>query len=441
MLRKGLFSLLLSLVSLSFVVSSVFAAPVVESQPAKIYPVQDSGSGIFGQDHAYTITYRGNGEAVVLFRAAITNNAQSNLDSISLKFDNVNISDVTGFQIIKDPQCVRYGNPMSAGIPSCLEYQDPDYFQYWGQAKYQKLKLAFDNGEVRTIRISLPTPIASNKSGSYILYFRVSHAARKDMFGLYKFNFQSLKVDDKVSKVMVGINTDSTDLFLKGGDSSVNYTTTQSAGLAAQKSDESFRSNAFDNIYAQIGLGQIVKSSSNLFPMESYSVKGTYADSQIKLYSREILVGITMFVTLVLVLIFLPVFMSKLPRSIARGGDVFTFSQVVITGIIFSGIIFCFAFLIDGFMNKMTMLVPVRGFLFLGVILSLSVIAFLFLAPSIYFGVKKGIWWGIINAFTTILFFGIFLAISFFYFHGERPDYGIPVPMMKSQPEGVPASP
>ena len=75
MLKKGLV-LLLGAVTLLLVP----AFSLAQEEPASsgvaipdIYPLPPTQPGFLGQDHFYTVTFRGNGEAVVALKVALTN--------------------------------------------------------------------------------------------------------------------------------------------------------------------------------------------------------------------------------------------------------------------------------------------------------------------------------------------------------------------------------
>jgi len=108
---KKLFIFLALFFSLPFFGSLVFA----QVQPnailnQKIMPPRPMGnSGSFlGENHYYTITFIGNGEAVVVAKVLLTN-VDNPVNSVKLQFPpNINPQDLVVYQILQEPQCIRY---------------------------------------------------------------------------------------------------------------------------------------------------------------------------------------------------------------------------------------------------------------------------------------------------------------------------------------------
>ena len=100
-----------------------------------------------------------------------------------------------------------------------------------------------------------------------------------------------MKADDDIRNLRVGISTDS-DLFLRGAKGEVEYRfeepalkSIDAAGIGAPQ-----ESVAIDRFVKNIGQGRITKTASNLAPLESYKVEGSYAKSKLALYGKELLI-------------------------------------------------------------------------------------------------------------------------------------------------------
>lgn len=98
---------------------------------------------LFGQNHFYTVIFRGNGEAITYAKIAITNSDEKPLAEFSFEMPKVSPSEIVMYQMKLPQECVRYNYDDPAR--PCLEYRDPDYakeYYYYGysngQAEYQK---------------------------------------------------------------------------------------------------------------------------------------------------------------------------------------------------------------------------------------------------------------------------------------------------------------
>ena len=101
--------------------------------PDFVPPYPGGEPGFLGQDHAYTVVFRGNGEAVVSARVVLTNKGETPLSEISLRVPKMEPKDVFVYQVIREKQCARYGisvyDPATRTYPQvCEEYADPDYY-------------------------------------------------------------------------------------------------------------------------------------------------------------------------------------------------------------------------------------------------------------------------------------------------------------------------
>ncbi len=393
----------------------------------------------FGQNHSYSVVFRGNGEAVVGLRLIFSNLGNLPLSEYSFRVPKVSLSDLMVYQIIKEPVCVGYGPiPSEEGIPrkiidrplspnsDCTEYQAPDYYDAWGVQIYQKADIEKRGEEYVVV---FPKEIESQSTGGFLLYYRALGYATKDLFGKYDYIFESLKINDKIENLNVGISVDE-DLVLKGATGGVDYgqgPIPSGRELSAiEKSSLPFSSPVLDRFYQNIGTGgYIYKYASNLQVGESYLVKGSYADYNIKLYIKDILV----YILIALVFVFLVVMGLKLLRRKVVGvgrsslvdwlevGGVALLSSFFAVGYTLL-VIFILNNLFNFDMNDTSYVMFVSV---LATVVSVGIYFLLLILPSVMIGVKKGMVYGLSTFGLTIILLFIYLVSIFmvsFLFRG-----------------------
>jgi hypothetical protein len=389
------------------------------------YPMPEPG--FLGQDHDYSLVFRGNGEAVVSIRVVLTNKGEDALSEISLRVPKVIPREIFVYQVIREKQCIRYKqqvyDPIIRTYPpqECAEYQDPDYYSYYGRAKYQRAENEYESD---TVKITLPKPIDPDKSGSYFIYFRALGYAKKSAFSVFKYEFESLKVDDDIRNLRVGISTDS-DLVLRGAEGEVQYrfTDVSEATFSAVGGVAPLESTAVDTFYRSIGQGRIMKSASNLAPLESYTVEGSYADNRLQLFAKEILTGLLIALVLIAIAILIIRLIVRRVSTPAKSSDAKPpSSEIPKMALISTGVGFASSLLMAGY----TLVVILLGSLITNtvsyqynsvvvlflVLISFGVYTLLLFGPALYFGVKKGIGWGIATAILTVFWLFLFLGVA-----------------------------
>lgn len=375
-------------------------APSVAAQETNMMPFRPPDTTpILGQEHAYSVMFRGNGDAVVSMRANFTNEEEGPTNILSFRIPRVEPRRVSAFQIISD--------------------QEPNYYQWYGQAKYQKSKTEF-SGDILTI--TLPQSVKPTKSGSVLIVFSATGYAKKNPFGAYSYTFETFKVKDaSVSKATIGISVDS-DLILDGAKGSVNYrfseADTMSMALGSEKM--AVASPQLDQMYNQVGYGTITKSTSNLEPLESYTVKGRYADSAIRLYGKGILIGLGIFIATVILLIFMgrKITSSSAAIILPIGGS---FLSAALIAVYTAGL-----FLLRTTIQQVVSYEMVGVVFILITIISIGIYGFLLIAPSILVGLRRGITWGLGTFGLTILFLVInavimIVVLMLLYGNGNQP--------------------
>ncbi|KKQ37531.1 MAG: hypothetical protein US54_C0032G0009 [Candidatus Roizmanbacteria bacterium GW2011_GWA2_37_7] len=443
----------------------VFAVPVSaqtgisKPESEKIIDTQEinqiNPSAVFGQDHAYTVTLRGNGEAIVNARVAFSNFDDYEKTSLSLRVPQGDPQDIVAYQIVREPQCIRYAdavyqNPSKGYAPDiapCLEYQEPNYYDYWwGKAKYFKAETQLDGD---TINFTLPKAVAQNSSGSILLYYRTMGIAQKASFGSFDYRFESLKVKEPIRNITIGVTTDQ-DMVLRGAESQVQYRFNYSMPLiqsVAYAEKSTFTSTEFDSYVSQIGQGIIVKTATYLQPLDSYLVSGSYAKSIIRLYAKDILkvVGIIIgfFACLIVGAFFImkrkkpPVVTEQVGKSegAAHSSKLMTFIWMVIVSFISSLIAAGYTglvFILTQWMQQWYYYTNSMFVTLLLLVFSLGVYALVIVGPAIFMGVKRGVWSGIGIFFMILLWFMMYIFIGIGFYMMNRAGRGeiYPQPLM-----------
>lgn len=374
--------------------------PLVYAQETNMMPFRPPDTTpILGQEHAYSVMFRGNGDAVVSMRATFTNEEEGPTNILSLRIPRVEPRRVSAFQITRD--------------------QEPDYFQWYGPTKYQKAKTEFTGD---TLTVSLPQSVKPTKSGSVLIVFSATGYAKRNPFGAYSYTFETFKVADvSVSKATVGVSVDS-DLVLAGAKGTVNYrfSDTEAMSLAAEMEKGAASNTQLDQMYAQVGYGTITKSTSNLEPLESYTVKGSFADNIFRLYANGILIGLGIFIATVVLLIFLgrKIISSSAAIILPIGGS---FLSALLIAVYTAGL-----FLLQTTIRQVVSYEIVGVVFILVTIISIGIYGFLLIAPAILVGIRRGITWGLGTFGLTIFFLVInavimIVVLMLFYGNGNRP--------------------
>lgn len=389
----------------------MIAPPIEQVQPETV----------LGQDHSYTVTFRGNGEAVVTMRIVFSNLNNEPMSELKLKIPKVSPQNVMAYQLQREPQCLRYkAYPMipdsrqvvTMEQPQCEEYGAVNYFDYWyGKTTYYKSDAMMNGNEVT---IGLPMPVMTNESGSILLQYNAVGYTKKNWAGGYAFDFETATVNDKIRNLQIGINTDS-DLVLKGSQGQVNYSL-DAAAPAMMKMDAragGLVNSQMDNLYQNIGYGTVNKNATNLQPNDSYSVPGAYGKNWVQIYASEILITILVLVVLIALMVMLSVFLWKRYGKNVKGN-----SRTILTVI---GVGFGTALVLSGFTGALMFVTfllnrlywyDVTGVIMLGLfVISAGIFLFLFISPALVMGVKRGVWAGVGTAAATIVWMKIFFLI------------------------------
>ncbi len=422
------------------------------------YPIGRGGVMPFsGQNHNYSVVFRGNGESIVTLRVSLTNTSDSlDLKEVSLRLPKVtDPKDLSAYQILATPPCIRYEDrPLVQTFPyqtpKCAEYGEPDYYYYYGGGKYQKAKTEFSGD---TVKVTLATAIAPNKTGSFFLYYKAFGYAKKNLFGAYSFDFETLKTNDQINQLTIGISTDA-DQVLKGAKGEVQYrgAETSMALKAAPAADAGAMANpTIDNFVSQIGQGTMVKTASNLSAMESYQVKGMYANSRTKLYGRELLtvLAVIVFFLVLVGLVLFAIQKRTFKKDKVQAGDHKVMSDDGMKRVGESlAISFASALVTAGYsiavysiFNALSNIVDYQYqsiVMILLVVISFAVYILVILGPAFFVGYKKGLGWGMGTFVMTIVWL-ILLAVvtvAILFVFRDQNNYP-PVPLVKGSPMQV----
>jgi hypothetical protein len=275
-----------------------------------------SNSLLFGQKHSYSVVFRGNGEAITYAKIVIPNREEQAMSEFSFEIPKVNLSEIIMYQMKLPKECVRY-NYTDPNNP-CVEYRDPDYGQdyyYYGSgqtAEYTRIKYT-QSGNI--YNLTLPNSVEPSKSTAII----ISYAAKgyvDNIFGLYKFNFETIKVNSRIQSVRVAVDVDS-DLLLKGKQSSVNYNGgAESMPMATLGDSSAVSSRELDRVVSNIGVsGALIKESKSLAPNESFNVRGEYAKNWFQLYRNEIIIAVLIIIVIIVLIYLISKYISSKPKK------------------------------------------------------------------------------------------------------------------------------
>lgn len=432
------------------------------------YPTQPPP--MIGGQAYYSVVFRGNQEALVSLKTIVTNHENFPLTTLKLTLPEVTANNITAYQVLAEPICIRYHQqpiplqredtkPQSSSLiaqpepypmpqPQCAEYQNPDFSNYWyGNITYQKASTTVQD---KIVIVSLPKPIPVNESGSYVLYFKATGFVGKNIFGAYNYKFETVKTDQAVDNLQVGLTTDSEFIF-RGQTGEVQYNNTKATMTSPSVgASEGIRSDIqFNTYYQQIGQGTIIKTTNGIQPGESYIVSGQFAKSYWQLYVKEALV----FVLAALLLIFLSViFGPKLYRRFIHPVVTNTTPATQMQPFVLSlGTSFVTSLVAAGY----TLLVYFAGTAFsllfnsyyrfefiimiFFVLISICVYALLLFAPAVLIGMKRGLVWGVATIGLTVgwLVFYLFITVIILFLTQQRPDYPTPMPYPAMREGGV----
>lgn len=205
---------------------------------------------LFGaQEHRYSVVMRGNGEAIVYGKLTVPNTGHEQLKELRLTLGVSDAQDFVAYQ-----EVAEVCDPTDD--PQCL-YADPDHPGYSRRKSYH-----FEKMTVEQVSYGTTTIIFAYRSMSY------TH----DRPGYFSFDFMTPTVDNRISSMTVSVSTDS-DLYLKGGDTEIDYDASLADTAALGMTEESLTVVA-----KSIGRGSFTEHASNMQAGESLTVSGMYSE-------------------------------------------------------------------------------------------------------------------------------------------------------------------
>lgn len=402
-------------------------APDIGRIMPPIYP-DNSNSLLFGQKHSYSVIFRGNGEAITYAKLVIPNQEKQALTEFSFEIPKVDVSEIIMYQMKLPPECVRYDYEKPSN--PCLEYRDPDYGQdyyYYGgsqQAEYTRVKYT-KAGNI--YNLNLPNPIEPNKSTAIIVSYSTKGYVNES-FGLYQFNFKTIKVASRIQDIRVAVDVDS-DLLLKGQQSSVSYNDSLVSSDAIPSST-GIASRELDRVVSSIGnSGIIIKESKSLAPNETFNVKGEYAKNWFRLYLNEIIITIIVIVIIIFIIYIISKYINSNYNNISTESDkkqdktssianknsihLFNLTNILVsfvTAVLL--IIVNIVFRILNQYNSWQSLIYDPTFSSLISVITNLVYSFIILAPAIIVGLKRG--WGDALSIIILQFIWFILILSLY---------------------------
>lgn len=318
---KKLFCKLIAIVAL---LSFSFAAPV-GAVGIELPIEQDiTPSGLFsGQRHSYSVIFRGNGEALTFAKIVFTNSTESDMTKFNFEIPGVKPSEIEMYQMELKHRCLAYDsvnkyteNDLSDDVCTQWEegnYDNEYYSNYYGndnQATYSKIKGTNLSQHGSKFSITLPVAVKSNKTSALVIAYAAKGYVTESS-GLFKFNFETIKVNSRIKDLKVAVDVDS-DLILKGKKATVNYGGKKDTAITASAAQESFTSGRLDNIIGGIGnYTQLTKTASNLSKNETYTVKGEYSANWFRLYLSSIIITILTVVGVIAVIYLLSRYLKQ----------------------------------------------------------------------------------------------------------------------------------
>ncbi|MDD5253934.1 MAG: hypothetical protein PHG05_02405 [Candidatus Nanoarchaeia archaeon] len=377
-----------------------------------IMPAPDSEG--FGQDQSYSVIFDKEGEAAVAAKITYYNSAEEDINEVVIELSGTNHRIISVLQeyYVKEKKCSYWEDVCfkSDANGFCEEfkkqcnnwYEYQVYPPYYYSLKYSEDKLS----DSVKYTITLSKPLKSQESGSVILYYK-SEDYVKNSLGIYKFNFETLKIpyDSKSVSVAVDVvddlkmsNTNSETQYL---DVSYEKAASFAVGSGAQ-SDELYR---FSN---NIGYnGKRLETTSNLDPWESFKVSGKYSSSWINLHKGSILLGII--ITLIVIAGAVLLIQKGLKKQTSPALRIIGTSLV--STIVLGGLWFLAKVLYDFVRNNLYyQYSSLVGILVITLTVILSLV--IWVVPAVFIGMKYGVKEGIWTVIATIGFTLILVVIA-----------------------------
>jgi len=278
-----------------------FALLLVTPALASYYFGSGGVPGTFGQEHSYSVLFRGNGEAVVGTKIKINNgDEEQSIDTLNIEVLNLRLNEVEVYQEF----CQYKGSGIKVENKQC------DQYYYRGENPYEKVFQKLDLGDqINNYQLKLHEAVEPLQTGVVLLSYRGFGYAKDGLFGRKKFDFPTLKTDSKITTAKIAVTVD-TDLYFEGKKSTVDYNAGfDDAGLEyGTYTGLGAKSSALSVFSSGVGgRGQINKTANQLLPGEIFHVKGIYSTNWFGLNYVKLIT----FISILLAIIVIVVVISK----------------------------------------------------------------------------------------------------------------------------------
>ncbi|MBW3022988.1 hypothetical protein KY308_02705, partial [Candidatus Woesearchaeota archaeon] len=295
MTSKTLLPVILILILLAVFIPKSLAEVASKTSIAYPYP----GTQPFASNQYYSVHFDEEGEAAVLAKFTIVNAKDSSIDEISVEIPGTSVRIINSVQEAMaqrrscaqwDDKCVeQVEGQCSKYERTCVSYKTYGTFQGYYSIDYTEQRLS----KSTAYKFKLSQEIGPQESATVIIYYKAEGYVKKS-FGIYNFDFETAKIKYDVDNVRVAVNVQP-ELYLKGGQSRVDYLPQIGASFAAEKLSTSVaaESSGLATLSRTIEYQQgYTKQTSGLDPLESFHVEGKYADSWFALNTLSIMLGI-----------------------------------------------------------------------------------------------------------------------------------------------------
>lgn len=347
--------------------------------------------GYIHNNHFYAVSYDEEGDAIVRAKIIIENISDKDLNELVFEIKGETVI----YKIIQE-----------------------NIFESPSRISYEK-NVESNSTELKLI---LPETVKPNQKTTIILFYKVSNEAKKDLIGVYSFNFQTI-VDKQaalVENVRVSV-TVQPELHLKGiAEGTINYKKDFISGatLGAMAMKEEFISDKVykqytDDIEYAYGL---IKTTQNLDYLETFSVTGNYSKTPILLNLMELsFIAIITLLLLVLAAFTFKKFLQVNKLSIQTVTKNQLISKTTIQGLLTALIITGYWTIYYLLGQSIPQLFGYYAFPLIPLTLllgGLALTAILLFVPPLYFALKQGPADGILT-FTFTIMWGIILTSLF----------------------------
>lgn len=220
----------------------------------------------------------------------------------------------TGLQGVydRDKVCIQYEDATVSPYDEDYDYNNNissnmysyRYYNYYdrneGDFDYSDLKLEEKDGEYTVI---LSSAVKPGKQGSVLISY-IAEDLVTSFLGRYDYNYRTLVSTNMVSNVTVAINFDEEMYSREAKQKRASETSSSREGVSSNISDgapAAMPSRSTDDLLFSVGRGGVyTKTQSNLLPGDVMSVKGTFAEHPVLLFTKEIFITLLVLAAVVI---------------------------------------------------------------------------------------------------------------------------------------------